>query len=426
MTPKTDNITLLPMLTDRLISLLGLAVFLAMAWALSEDRKAIDKRLVAWGIALQFIFALVILRSTPGLIIFDVARVVMTKVLDFTDIGATFLFGTLTNDFSIGATVAFKVLPTIIFVASLMGVLYHLRVIQTVVKAMAWVMERTMRASGAEAFIAASFVFMGIEAITAIKNYVARMTRSELFTLMTCFMATIAGSVMAAYVSFGASAGHLLAASVMSAPCAIVISKLMVPETGTPITGAFDKPSYTSPSDEKEEAGGFAEEDINVIEAAANGAAVGLKLALTIGAMLLAFVSLIGMLDEILLYLGTSFESLTGYVFAPVAFIMGVPYEDCLEVGRLLGIKVIFNEFISYQRMQGLIEAGAISPRSVTIATYALCSFANFGSLAILIGGIGAVAPSRKKEVAALGLKALFAGCVSGFMTATIAGILHK
>jgi CNT family concentrative nucleoside transporter len=242
--------------------------------------------------------------------------------------------------------------------------------------------------------MAAAFVFMGIEAVTAVREYIQKMTRSELFTLMTGFMATIAGSVMAAYVSFGASAGHLLAASVMSAPAAIVISKLMVPETGRPVTsGGTEGIELRS-------------EAVNVVEAAANGATDGLKLALTIGAMLLAFVSIIA------------------YLFAPFAFIMGVPWEDCLEVGKLLGIKVIFNEFISYQRLETLIEGGTLAARSVTISTYALCSFANFGSLAIVIGGIGGIAPERKKEVARLGLRALAAGCIAGFMTATVAGML--
>jgi CNT family concentrative nucleoside transporter len=230
---------------------------------------------------------------------------------------------------------------------------------------------------------------------------------------MTGFMATIAGSVMAAYVSFGASAGHLLAASVMSAPAAIVISKLMVPETEKSVT------SYGGSSAVK-----LRSDAVNVIEAAANGAAEGLKLALTIGAMLLAFVAIIGMMDHMLGYFHTSFEVITGYIFAPFAFIMGVPWEDCLDVGKLLGIKVVFNEFISYQRLEAYIDGGTLGARSVTITTYALCSFANFGSLAILIGGIGGIAPERKKEVARLGLKALAAGCLAGFMTATVAGLL--
>jgi CNT family concentrative nucleoside transporter len=401
------------MVVEKLISLTGLLVFIGIAWVMSEDRRRINLRLVTWGIALQFVLALLILKTYPGHLVFDAARIIMTKILDFTEIGAEFLFGKLVTDFSIGAVVAFKVLPTIIFVASLMGVLFYFRIIQGVIWLMARIMERTMRASGAEAFMAAAFVFMGIEAITAVKEYIRNMTRSELFTLMTGFMATIAGSVMAAYVSFGASAGHLLAASIMSAPAAIVISKLMVPETEKSVT------SYGGSSAVK-----LRSDAVNVIEAAANGAAEGLKLALTIGAMLLAFVAIIGMMDHMLGYFHTSFEVITGYIFAPFAFIMGVPWEDCLDVGKLLGIKVVFNEFISYQRLEAYIDGGTLGARSVTITTYALCSFANFGSLAILIGGIGGIAPERKKEVARLGLKALAAGCMAGFMTATVAGLL--
>ncbi len=401
---------------EKLIGLLGLLIFMGIALAISEDRKRISPRVVIWGLALQFIFAVLILKTAPGKLVFDAARVVMTRLLDFTEFGATFIFGTLATDFSVGAIIAFKVLPTIIFVSSLMSILFYLGIIQRIVKAIGFVMERSMKVSGAEAFLSASFVFMGIEAVTAVGEYIKRMSRSELFTLMTCFMSTIAGSVMAAYVSFGASAGHLLAASVMSAPAAIVISKIMVPSGGT--NGNGDEAEVP---DVKE---AFKSDDVNIIEAAANGAYQGMRLAATIGAMLLAFVALIGMADYLLKFTGSSFEGLSGYVMSPVAFIMGVPWADCHEVGKLLGIKVIFNEFISYGKLKGLVDSGSLSPRSVVIATYALCSFANFGSIAILIGGIGGIAPERKKEVARLSLKALLAGVMAGFMTATVAGLL--
>ncbi len=396
---------------EQLLSGAGLLLFILTGVLLSENRRAINIRLVLWGVALQFLFALVILKTAVGYVVFDVARLVMTQLLNFTDIGAGFLFGRLVDDPSMGAIVAFKVLPTIIFVSSLMAVLYHYGILQAIIRGMAWVMRRTMQATGIEAFTSSAFVFMGIEAITGVKSYIERMTRSELFCLMTGFMATIAGSVMAAYVSFGADAGHLLAASVMSAPASIVMAKLIVPETSPSTTDNISTVDIES-------------DDANTIEALATGATEGLKLALTIGAMLIAFVSVIGMLDSLLGQLGTSFGDITGYLFSPVAFIMGVPWEESVEVGRLLGIKVIFNEFISYQMLQGYIEDGSLSPRSVVIATYALCSFANFGSLAILIGGIGGLVPRRKKEVSRLGLKALLAGTLAGFMTATIAGIL--
>lgn len=395
---------------EKLISVAGLVVFIAIGLALCTERKHINWRLVIWGLGLQFVFAFLILKTWPGLVAFDAARAAMTSLLDFSDIGSRFFFGNLVTDPNIGAIFAFKVLPVIIFVSSLMGVLYHLGIIQVVVRAMAWVMERTMKASGVEALMAAMFVFMGIEATTSVKEYLRKMTTSEMFTVMTAFMATIAGSVMAVYVSFGASAGHLLAASVMSAPAAIVISKLILPERETAL--------------DYEGKGLLKSTDVNIIEAAANGASDGLKLAATIGAMMLAFVALIGMTNHFLSYAGTSFEQISGYIFMPFAWLMGVPWEDCGKVGELLGIKVVFNEFISYQKMQGMIEAGSLQPRSVVIATYALCSFANFGSIAILIGGIGSIAPERKKEIARLSLKALIAGVLASFMTATIAGVL--
>jgi len=397
---------------ERFIGLAGLLVFAGIAWALCSDRRAISWRLVAWGVGLQFLFAIIILKTGPGLLVFDFARVVMTGILNFTDIGSRFLFGNLISDYNIGAILAFKVLPVIIFVSSLMSILFYLGVIQVVVRGLSWVMERTMKASGAEALLSAMFVFMGIEATTGVKGYIRRMTPSELFTAMAAFMSTIAGSVMAVYVSFGASAGHLLAASVMSAPAAILISKLILPES---------RKKEVHDVEAKE---ALKSVDVNIIEAAANGAADGLKLAATIGAMLLAFVALIGMTDHFLGYLNTSFEEISGYLFMPFAFLMGVPWEDCTKVGQLLGIKVVFNEFISYQKMQGMIASGALQPRSVAIATYALCSFANFGSIAILIGGIGSIAPERKKEIARMSLKALVAGVLASFMTAAIAGLL--
>jgi len=397
---------------ERLISLAGLILFLAIAWTLSEAKRGVSPRLVVWGVALQCLFALVILKTAPGHLVFEYARAVMMRVLEFSDYGSKFLFGSLVTDYTIGATVAFKVLPVIIFTSALMGVLTHLNIIQQVVKVMAFVMQKTMRASGAEALSSAMFVFMGIEATTGVKDYIRKMTRSELFTVMTGFLSTIAGSVMAVYVSFGASAGHLLAASVMSAPAAIVVSKLMVPELGRP---------ETSSGGEKASLKG---DEINVIEALSNGAYDGMRLAVTVAAMLIAFIAIIGMFNSVLGYAGTSFETLAGYIFTPVAFVMGVPLEDCSKVGELLGIKVVFTEFIAYQKMQAYITAGTMQPRSITIATYALCSFANLSSIAMLIGGIGTIVPERKKEVASLALRALLAGVLASLMTATVAGLL--
>jgi len=394
---------------ERLTSMFGMAVIIGFCALVSQDRKRISWRLVAWGVGLQFTFALLILKTSPGLKVFKFAEQVFAKLYYFTSIGVEFLtykpLSEMNTAVSIGAV--------LVFVASLMAVLNYLRVIQAFVFLFSKLMQYTMKISGAEALASAFFVFMGIETVTAIKRYVGEMTRSELFTIMTAFMATIAGTVMVIYVGvFGAEAGHLLAASIMSAPAAILVSKILVPETEEPKTGAKIEWSEMKP------------DESNVIEAAANGAAEGMKLALTIVAMLLAFVALIGMMDFFLGQAGTSFRELSAYPFAPLAWLAGVPWEDCLEVGRLLGIKVIFNEFISYQEMQQMVQEGALSPRSFTIATYALCSFANFGSLAILIGGIGGLAPERKTEVARLGMKALLAGFLAGLMTAAVAGIL--
>lgn len=390
-------------------SLLGMAIIIAFCTLISQDRKRIPWRLVAWGVGLQFAFGLLILKTGPGLKVFEFAENVFAKLYDFTSIGVEFLAGKTLSEMN----TAFSIGSVLIFVASLMAVLYYLRVIQVFVYLFSKLMQYTMKISGAEALASAFFVFMGIETVTAIKRYLGEMTRSELFTVMTAFMATIAGTVMVIYVGvFGADAGHILAASIMSAPAAIMVSKILVPETEEPKTGTNIVWNEMKP------------DESNVIEAAANGAVDGMKLALTIIAMLLAFVSLIGMLDFFLSKVGTSFRELSSYLFAPVAWLAGVTWKDCLEVGRLLGIKVIFNEFISYQEMQQMAQAGELNPRSIIIATYALCSFANFGSLAILIGGIGGLAPRRKTEVSQVGLKALLAGFLAGLMTATVAGIL--
>ncbi len=395
----------------KLISFAGLVTFLIITLLISEARRKINWRLVAWGLGLQFVFALLILKTTPGAWIFTLAQIVMTGIIDFTEVGASFLFGNLVSDTNIGAIVAFKMLPIVIFTSSLMAILYYFRLIQFFVKGMAHLMHITMRASGVEATGAGLFVFMGIEAVTAIRTYLGRTTRSELFCIMTAFMSTIAGSVMAIYTGFGAEAGHLLAASVMSAPAAIAIAKIMIPEVEEPETAVDAKLSMELSYD-------------NPLEAAADGATEGLKLALSIGAMLIAFISLIALFNWPLQYLHTSFEQLLGYICTPFAFLMGVPLGETVQVGQLIGIKTILNEFLAFIKMQEMIGAGLLSPRSIVISTYLLCGFANFGSLAILIGGIGSLVPARKKEVVSLGIKSLIAGTLAKFMTATIAGIL--
>jgi len=396
----------------RFVSLAGLLAMLGIAYALSEDRRRISLRVVGWGLGLQLLLVLFVLKTRPGLWLFERVGIVFEGIVSWSDAGAGFLFGNLTKDPSYGAQMAFHVLPIIIFVASLSAVLYHLRVIQVVVRAMARVMQRTMKTSGAESLSAALFVFMGIESVTAVGKYIARMTRSELFVVMTAFLGTIASSVMAIYVTFGAEAGHLLAASLMSAPAAVVIAKIMIPERETPVTGgrvSFE-PEVTT---------------VNVFDAAATGAAEGVRLAITIGAMLLAFVAGIAMLNAIMTWarIGTLQEVL-GWCFRPFAVLMGVPKGDWSQMGELLGLKTVLNEFLAYQRMQEMIQAGEISARTVTVATYALCGFANFGSMAILIGGLSGVAPERKGDVASLSVKALIGGTLASFMTACYAGML--
>ena len=392
----------------RFVSFGGLLVVLLLAWLLSENRRALALRTIAWGLGLQLLLALAILKTAPGRLAFDGVNQVFQRILEFSGAGATFLFGGLGSGEWHGFVLAFQALPVIIFVASLSAVLYHLRVIQFVVRWMARLMQVTMKTSGAESVGAGLLVFMGIESVSAIGKYVPTMTRSELFVVMTAFLATIASSVMAIYVGMGASAGHLLAASLMSAPAAVVIAKIMVPETGAPVTaGRVEfEPEIKS---------------TNVMDAAATGAADGVKLAINIAAMLIAFVALVAMVNFVLAsLLHVTLQQVFGWAFSGFAAVMGVPRGEWLKVGQLLGTKTVLNEFLAYQAMQGM----ELSERARVISTYALCGFANFGSVAILIGGLSGVAPGRRGEAAALGLKALVAGSLAGFMTACYAGML--
>ncbi len=395
----------------RVMSLIGIGAIVLFCYGVSSDRRHVNWITVAWGLALQCIFGLLILKTYPDRL-FELANGLFAGISAFSGEGAKFLFGSLAEkkDFVILGMGA-----VIIFVSSVMAVLNYARILPVVIYGLARLMQKTMRTSGAETLAAAVFILMGIEGITGLKTVIGRMTRSELFSVMTCFMATIAGSVMAVYVGiFGASAGHIMAASIMSAPAALALSKIMIPETAVPETAGRVEWKTLIPRDR-----GF-------VESAANGAMDGLRLAATIGAILLAFVSIIHMLNALLGVFGTSFGSLGGYFFAPIAYLIGIPWEDCVKAGNLLALKTVFNEWLAYGRMQEMVTAGELSPRSVMILTYALCSFANFGSLAILIGGISALAPERKEEVTGLGLKALAAGLLAGFLTAAIAGSLSR
>ncbi len=421
------------MLAQTLFGLFGLAVLLAAAWLFSTARRAVDFRLVASGIALQIVFALIVLRTAWGAALFDGLSRFFVKIIDFTQVGSRFIFGDLADPARLGFVFATQVLPTIVFFASLMGVLYHLGIMQRVVQAMAWVMTRTMRISGAESLSVAANVFVGqTEAPLVIRPYIATMTRSELYTMMVGGMATIAGGVLAAYVGLLGGgdpalrlfyAKHLLSASIMAAPATIVVAKILQPEREVPKTLGHVRLHIERSAH-------------NVIEAAANGAGDGVKLALNVGGMLLAFLALIALVDYPLGLIGgaaglesasgqpLSLALLLGWLLAPVAWVIGVPWPDAVAVGGLIGQKIVANEFVAYARLAEIKQT--MSPEAVLISTYALCGFANFSSIAIQIGGIGPLAPQRRSDIAQLGLKAVLGGTIVTLMTATIAGVLTQ
>ncbi len=425
-------------------------MLLGLGWLLSTDRRAVDWRLVGWGIGLQVVFALLVLKTAPGRLFFAGVNDAVVGLLGFTREGARFLFGNLV-DWNVpvgvpagepapgapippesvtlwartGAYFAFSVLPTIVFFSALTTLLYHLGLLQRVVRGFAWMMQRTLRTSGAETLSASANIFVGqTEAPLMIKPFVASLTRSELMCVMTGGFATVAGGVMAAYVGLlgphvPGIAGHLLAASIMSAPAAIVFAKLLLPETEEPVTRGTRPVEVPSP-------------DVNAIDAVTRGAADGLRLALNVGAMLLAFVALIALANAGVAWLGgivgvegLTLERILGWALAPLALAMGVPPRDAAEVGALLGVKTVVNEFVAYARLAQDLEAGTtLSPRSVVIATYALAGFSNLSSIAIQVGGIGGIAPERRQDLSRLGLRAMVAGSLACFMTATLAGAL--
>jgi len=375
---------------------------------------------VLWAIALQLIFAVFILKTTPGYALFSFLGDVVNKFLGFSDAGAKFVFGDKFDE----NFFAFKVLPTIIFFSSFITLLYHYGILQQVVKGVAWVMMKTLKTSGAESLSCAANIFVGqTEAPLLIKPYVRSMTLSELHAVMTGGFATIAGGVMAAYISLGVPAQHLIAASVMSAPAALAMSKLLYPETEQSQTAGTVNVKVERTA-------------ANGIDAAATGAIEGLKLVGNIAAMLIAFLALVALVNAVLGWFGSligvsqlSLELIFSFLLAPVAWLMGVPWADCGQVGVLLGKKTILNEFIAYVDLKDLIEksqagTGGISQRAIIIATYALCGFSNISSIGIQIGGIGGIAPERQADLARLGVRALIGGSLACFMTACIAGML--
>lgn len=395
----------------RFSGILGILIFLLVAYLLSNNRKKIPYKTVIFGLVTQLVIAVFMLKTPIGVTIFDWVNSAFVKVLSYSDKGSGFLFGKLVDSQDIGATLAFQVLPLIIFVSALMGILVYLGVVQFLVKLLARVFYKALKITGVEAFISSLLIFMGIESITGVKDYIRQMNDSRVFTIMTTFMATIAGSVMLAYMSFGAKAGHLLTASLMSAPAAILISKIMIPDTETEDTDPLEKIQM-----EKKEK--------NIIEAAANGTSQGLNLSLQIGAMLIAFISIIYLLNDVVGLSGLTLERLMGYALAPVAFLIGIPLNESVDVGQLLGIKTIFTEFLSYLQLKTHIANETLSPRTIAITTYALCGFTHFSSIAILIGGIGTLVPEKKPVVSRLAIKALIAGFLTCMMTAAIAGLL--
>jgi CNT family concentrative nucleoside transporter len=429
----------------RLVGVLGVLTMIAIAVALSYDRKRIDWRLVGTGLALQALFGVIVLKTGPGRAFFDAVGRAITGLLGFQEQGARFVFGNLVQSnvpvglpgaagaldttagyvANTGAYFAFNVLPTIIFFSALMSVLYYLNVMQAIVKGIAWVMQKTLRTSGAETLSASGNIFLGqTEAPLLIKPFVKTFTTSELNTVMVGGFATVAGGVLAAYVGmlsgyFPTIASHLLAASVMNAPAGLYLSKIIRPETGDPVTRGSLKLDVEKT-------------DSNVIEAAAGGAAQGVQLAINVAAMLMAFVALVALLNYLLGAAGglvgidgLSLQGILGFLLRPLAWVMGTPWQDTAYVGSLIGIKTTLNEFVAYAQFGADLNSGvALAPRSAIILTYALLGFANFSSIAIQIGGIGGLAPERRGEIARLGLRAMIAGNLAAFTSASIAGML--
>ncbi len=436
------------MLLFRFRSFAGLLLLIAVCWVLSRNRKAISWRLVCWGIGLQMLFGVLVLLTPVGASLFRAINDVLLGVMRFSDVGARFLFGDLifnnvpvgtgtaggngalvasgTLTARTGAYFAFHVLPTIIFFSSLMAVLYHLGIMQRVVHAIAWVMQRTMRASGAESLATAGGIFVGLmETPLLVRPYIARMTRSEIFALMVAGLASISGGLLVAYVGllspfFPDIGGHLVSASFMSAPAALAVSKVLYPETETAET------AHAMPVESEQSS------DVNLIDAAGRGAIEGMFMALKVGAMLIAFLALLEMLNAGFGLLGRTvgladftLQRVLGVLMAPVAWIIGVPWVDARAVGELIGVKTMLNEFVAFRQLADQLQgSAALSHRSMVLASYALAGFANFGSIAMQIAGMGELAPSKRPMLAELGLRALLGGLIASLMTAAVAGVL--
>src|SRR5229473_4233885 len=405
----------------RFTGILGLMTMLALAYAFSTNRRAIRLKTVVWGLGLQFVFAVFVLRIDAGRNAFQKAGDAVTKLLSYAHAGSHFVFGDLANPGSQLGYFAFGVLPTVIFIAAFFVVLYHFGVMQFVIRIFAWVMTRVMGASGAESLNVAASIFMGqTEAPLTIRPFLPDLTRSELMTVMTSGMAHVSGGIMAAYIYFGIDPKFLLSAVIMTAPGTLLMAKMLVPETEEPKTAGRVVMDEEEEQTEKEE---------NLLGAVARGTTDGLHLALNIAAMLISFLALIALLNGVMgwthshvAWFPSSLERILGTLFAPVAWIIGVPRQDCGAIGSLLGTRMVLNELVAFSQLGP--QKAMLDPRSFTIATFALCGFANLSSIGIQIGGIGALAPNKRGELARLGVRAMLAGTMANLMSASIAGIL--
>jgi concentrative nucleoside transporter, CNT family len=406
----------------RFTGILGLITMLALAYVFSTNRRAIRLKTVAWGLGLQFAFAIFVLRVDFGRRMFQVIGDAANRVLAYSFVGSQFLFGELGKQNSnVGFVFAFQVLPVVIFICALFAILYHVGIMQLVIRGAAWLMIRIMGASGAESLNVAASIFMGqTEAPVTIRPFLPELTQSELMTVMTSGMAHVSGSIMAAYFAFGAEPRHVLSAVIMTAPGTILVSKMLVPETEQPKTAGKVVMSEKELEHEKKE---------NLLGAIARGTGEGLHMALNIGAMLIAFLALIALLDGIfggihrhVGWFPVSLEGILGVLLSPVAWLIGIPWHDCAAIGNLLGTRMVLNELVAFSMLGP--QRAALAPRSFTIATFALCGFANLSSIGIQIGGIGALAPNRRGDLARLGFRAMLAGTMANLMSASIAGML--
>ncbi len=403
---------------DQLIGVFGILILLAIAMAMSNNRVAISWRLVFWGLSLQLTFAIIILKTPIGIPFFGAIDIFVKNLLSFSDAGSDFLFKSFGQNIVEAPLMnfAFRILPTLIFFSSLINVLYHLGVMQFLVKNTARIMQKTMGTSGSETLCISGNIFVGqTEAPLLVQPFVSKMTNSELTAVMIGGFATVAGGVMAMYVSMlgdiDGIAGHLLAASIMSAPAALVVAKIIYPETEESQTKGDLTISIKN-------------DDDNIMEALSTGATNGMKLAANVAAMLIAFVATIAMVNAVLSLFGLSLEQILGWIFSPLAWVMGVPWQEAYVVGSLMGKKLVLTELIAFGDLSTLISDNVLSERSAIISSYALCGFANFASIGIQLGGIGGIAPERRKDIAQLGLKTMFGGAIASWLTATIAGLL--